>query len=30
MSDPDMWQRFRISGEGAPPFASGLDLPLHG
>jgi hypothetical protein len=27
VSDPDMWDRFRITGEGSPPFASGLDLP---
>jgi hypothetical protein len=27
LSDPDMWDRFRITGEGSPPFPSGLDLP---
>lgn len=27
LSEPDMWDRFRITGEGSPPFPSGLDLP---
>ena len=25
--DPDVWGRFRIAGEGRPPFASGLEDP---
>lgn len=29
LSEPDMWDRFRITGEGRPPFPSGLELPDH-
>jgi hypothetical protein len=29
LSEPDMWDRFRITGEGRPPFPSGLELPEH-
>jgi len=25
LSEPDMWQRFRVAGEGRPPFSSGLE-----
>lgn len=29
LSEPDMWDRFRITGEGRPPFPSGLEVPDH-
>lgn len=25
LSDPDMWGRFRVAGEGSPPFTSGFE-----
>jgi Domain of unknown function (DUF4873) len=25
LSDPDMWDRFRVAGEGRPPFTSGFE-----
>ncbi|HTK62302.1 MAG TPA: DUF4873 domain-containing protein [Pseudonocardia sp.] len=25
ISDPDMWDRFRVAGEGSPPFSSGFE-----
>lgn len=25
LSDPDMWDRFRVAGEGRPPFVSGFE-----
>jgi len=29
LSEPDMWDRYRITGQGRPPFPSGLEVPDH-